>query len=188
MDQPAVVARARKNAERMGFALSSDSGAGELLAVLAASVPYQGAILELGTGAGVGTAWMVSGLAGRGDVRLVTVDIDEDISRGAQANDWPASVEFLVGDAVALLPTLGAFDLVFADAQGGKWFGLELTIAAVAPRGFLLVDDMTPREWWTNEHRAHQEVVRRMLLGHPELAACEMDWSTGLIMCARRPG
>jgi predicted O-methyltransferase YrrM len=186
MDEPAVVARARKNAERMGFELSSDSRAGELLAVLAASVPYQGAVLELGTGAGVGTAWIASGLAGRDDVRLVTVDIDEDVSRGAQANGWPASVQFLVGDAVALLPSLGAFDLVFADAQGGKWFGLDLTIAAVAPGGFLLVDDMAPREWWTDEHRTHQEGVRRTLLSHPELAAGEMDWSTGLILCARR--
>ena len=39
-------------------------------------------------------------------------------------------------DAEALLPELGAFDLIFADAPAGKWTGLDRTLAALAMRRF----------------------------------------------------
>jgi len=185
MDPPTVT-RARRNAERSGFAMSSDDRTGLLLATLAAAVPTGGAVLELGTGMGVGTAWITAGLEGRLDVRIVTVDREEPVSLAARDNDWPPTVEFVVGDAESLLPSLGTFDLIFADAQGGKWSGLDRTIGALRPGGFLLVDDMAPQPGWTPEHRANNERVRVTLNAHPALIACPMDWSTGLVLCVRR--
>lgn len=173
--------RALEHAREQGFVMSSDEDTGQLLAVLAAVVPPNGRILELGTGTGVGT----SALIARDDIELITVELDPAISAVAQDNDWPASVTFMVGDAVELLPTLGLFDLIYADAQGGKWIGLDLTIAALAPRGQLLVDDMRVGDDWTVEHAGNQRGVRDALMSHPELAACEMDWSTGLILSTR---
>ena len=73
---PELVRLAAERAERAGFAMSCDPGAGGLLAVLAAAVPANGRVLELGTGTGVGTAWIVHGLRGRDDVEVVTVEID----------------------------------------------------------------------------------------------------------------
>jgi predicted O-methyltransferase YrrM len=32
----------------------------------------------------------------------------------------------------------GRFDLIFADAQGGKWEGLDGTVAALRPGGLML--------------------------------------------------
>ena len=44
-----------------GFTMASEPKTGALLSVLAASKPG-GRLLELGTGTGIGTAWMLSGM------------------------------------------------------------------------------------------------------------------------------
>ncbi len=185
-DLETLRARAHEQAERLGFTMSSDDATGRLLAVLASSVPLDGRILELGTGVGFGTASLVAGVAGRDDVRIVTVEVDEQTAKAARDNEWPPFVEFVVGDIVELLPTLGAFDVVFADAQGGKWEGLDRTIEAVKPGGFLLVDDMAKFVGGDPQLHAKQREVTDTLLRHPQLTSCEIAWSTGLILCSKR--
>ena len=183
---PHLVSAARAAASRAGFELASDDRIGRLLAVLAASVPERGRILELGTGTGVGTAWLVSGLGGRDDVEVVTVESDEELCRLAGSLSWPPYLELVSGDAVERLPSLGTFDLIFADAQGGKWDRLDLTIGALRPGGHLVVDDMTPQEWWDDEQRTKQGDVARTLLAHEDLVSVELDWATGVILSTRR--
>lgn len=183
---PAVVAQAKSRAVRAGFLLSSEDGVGQLLSALADGVPEGGRVLELGTGVGVGTAWLVSGLAGRTDVALVTVESDPRLAALARSGEWPWFVELVEGDVLDVLGGLGAFDLVFADAQGGKWEGLDRTIGALRPNGVLVVDDMRPQQSWTDYHRSKQEMVRRTLLGHPDLDAIELDVGSGVIVCTRR--
>jgi len=63
MDVPARVQEATRAAAEAGFSLSCDHGLGRLLGVLAAAVKQEGSILELGTGAGVGVAWIVAGMS-----------------------------------------------------------------------------------------------------------------------------
>ena len=126
--QPSLVRGAHAAALESGFEYSCDDRVGHLLAVLAAAVPPGGRILELGTGAGVGTAWIVHGLKDRLDVAVVTIEADPAVAVVAQSQSWPVCVEFVIGDAVEMLPTVGHFDLVFADAPGGKWDRLDLSI------------------------------------------------------------
>lgn len=180
------MANAKRRAAALGFEQSSVAGVGRLLAVLAASVPEHGRILEIGTGVGAATAWMVDGLAGRSDVEVVTVESDPTLSRESAEGDWPAWVRFAVGDALEVIPNLGQFDLVFADAVAGKWYGLDVTINALSPRGVLVVDDMLPPRWADAEHELRTREVREMLLHHERLTSVEMDWSTGLIVSTRR--
>jgi demethylmenaquinone methyltransferase/2-methoxy-6-polyprenyl-1,4-benzoquinol methylase len=183
---------AKARAARAGFRLSSEDGVGQLLAALAGGVPEDGRVLELGTGVGVGTAWIVAGLclAGgeRDDVEVVTIESDGGLVAAARAATWPSFVRLVEGDVVALLGggSLGTFDLVFADAQGGKWEGLDLTIGVLRPNGVLLVDDMRPQQWWSEGQRSKQEMVRRTLLGHPDLEAIELDVGSGVILSTRR--
>jgi hypothetical protein len=132
MATPELVAHATALAHRAGFTRSCEPGTGALLAVLAAAVPAGGRILELGTGAGVGTAW-----------------------------------------------------LIFADAQGGKWHGLDTTIAALRPGGHLLVDDMTPPYFADGHHEHKTGEVRTRILSHPDLVSVPIAWSTGLILSTR---
>jgi demethylmenaquinone methyltransferase/2-methoxy-6-polyprenyl-1,4-benzoquinol methylase len=135
MDVPQTVERATRAAAAAGFSLSCDPGAGRLLSVLAAAVPRRGTILELGTGAGVGLAWIVAGLGGRIDVRVVSVELDPETAGAAARNEWPDFVQLETGDALEVLRGSNRWDLIFADAPGGKWYGLDETIDALAPGG-----------------------------------------------------
>jgi predicted O-methyltransferase YrrM len=183
---PEPVRMATERAEHAGFTMSCDPGTGRLLAVLAAAVPAEGRVLELGTGTGVGTAWITHGLQGREDVEVVTVEIDAATAALAARHPWPSWVTLLVGDAVDVTRRVGSFDLIFADAQGGKWEGLDTTVAALRPGAHLLVDDMTPGGYADDNHARKVSEVRDRLLGHPGLASVEIAWSTGLILSTRK--
>lgn len=65
MNIPSNVAAASLAAEKAGFPLSCDPDVGRLLSVLSAAVPPHGSVLELGTGAGVGTALGLTPAVGR---------------------------------------------------------------------------------------------------------------------------
>lgn len=188
MDVPGVVVDAKSRAARAGFRLSSEDGVGELLSALASGVPEGGRVLELGTGVGVGLAWIVSGLVGLGrtDAEVVSVESDPRVMALAEAGEWPAFVRLIEGDSLSVIDSLGTFDLVFADAMGGKWEGLDRTIAVLRPNGVLLVDDMRPKQSWSDGQRSKIEMVRRTLLGHPELEAIELDVGSGVILCTRQ--
>lgn len=183
---PPIVAAAQARAARAGFALSCEPEVGSFLALLAAGVPAGGRVLEMGTGVGVGTAWIVHGLGDRGDVEVISIEKDPALCAIAGAADWPANVSLREADVLDVLGDLGDFDLVFADAQGGKWEGLDRTIACLRPRGLLLVDDMAPEAFLDERHRLKVEEVRRTLLSHPDLLGAEIQAATGMILVMRR--
>ncbi len=184
---PASVDAAVQRAAEHSFPYSCDRATGELLAVLAAAVPPGGRILELGTGAGVGLAWIVHGLAGRDDVSVLSVEQDPATAQLAAGGDWPAHVTITTGDAEALLPGLGRFDLVFADAEGGKWSGLTLTLRALTDRGVLLLDDMDPQRYELDEHRRSIAAVRSTLAEDTGLVLVDLPVASGIIIATRRP-
>jgi predicted O-methyltransferase YrrM len=111
---PAPVRDAYARAEAEGFALSCEPAVGWLLATLAAGVPRGARILELGTGAGAGLAWIVHGLGDRRDVQVTSVDLDPAVQQLARRAAWPAFVRFEQGDGAARARDLAPFDLVFA--------------------------------------------------------------------------
>ena len=77
---PPTVLAAENRAAEHGFEHSCERGVGEMLAVLAATTPLGGRILELGMGFGVGLAWILAGLGSRTDVEVVSVERDADQS------------------------------------------------------------------------------------------------------------
>lgn len=179
------VLRAQGVAEAVGFRASCDDEVGRLLAVLAAAVPRGGRILELGTGAGVGLAWLTDGLGDRVDVTVTSVERDATLVAAVAGRGWPAFVEVVEGDALDhLAPASG--DLVFADAAGGKLEALDRTIEALRPGGILVVDDMARRV----DDPAHDalwpelERVRETLLGHRSLVCSELRCGSGVLLCA----
>lgn len=186
MTLPAIVEDARRRADAAGFAFSSEPEIGALLSCLAASLPTEGRILELGTGTGCGLAWLVHGLGERTDVEVVTVEVDETLQVQTRSASWPPYVSFRLGDAVALLPALGMFDLIFADAPGGKTTGLGRTIDTLRPGGTLVVDDMAiSRHEDAALRRALTEVGERLRTDET-LVSSELNFSSGVIMAVRR--
>lgn len=117
---PALVSAAVSRSRSAGFLFSCEPAVGKLLAVLAAHVPDGGHVLELGTGAGVGTAWVVTGVLPRTDVTVTTVEKDPQRAALAARGDWPLFVDLRVGDALGVLGEGGTFDLIFADAQAAN--------------------------------------------------------------------
>jgi len=172
--------------EAAGFPMSSEPAVGELLRVLAASVPPDGRILEIGTGTGFGTAWLVDGLGDRTDVGVVTVDIDAERVAEVAGRGWPPYTIFEVGDGLDVLARAGTFDLIFADAPPGKVSGLDRTIAALRPGGVLVVDDMATFPDGDPEWVAKLEAVRTTLFADPALVAVELTHGSGVILATRR--
>ena len=73
---PAALDAIVRDTERIGFTMASEPQTGSLLRTLAASKP-SGRFLELGTGTGVGTAWLLAGMdAGS---RLDSVESDPHV-------------------------------------------------------------------------------------------------------------
>jgi len=149
-------------------------------------VPERGRILELGTGVGTGLAWLIDGLGERSDVSVTSVDLDPVIQSVAMRGEWPDSVHFELGDGAELLPGLGNFNLIFADAPGGKLHGLPRSIAALSPRGVLIVDDMDLSQHDDPELCDALTGVRQSLLSAPELHSVELSLGSGVVFCVRR--
>jgi predicted O-methyltransferase YrrM len=183
---PLLVRQAVARADEAGFGYSCDPDVGRLLAALAAHLPVGARVLELGTGTGVGTAWITFGLLPRTDVTVITVEKDPATAALATRGNWPGFVELRCADALTVLAGAGEFDLIFADAPGGKWEGLDRTIAALAPHGMLIVDDMAASPQWDAGQHARQREVRRTLLGCSLLTSVELDHGSGVILSTRR--
>lgn len=147
---PDVVKRAFAVSRRAGYVSFCRNETGRLLAMLAAT--REGTMAEFGTGCGVGTAWLRSGVRGE-KARIVTAELDPTLARAAAEifRDDPL-VEVLAADWSTLLDK-GPFSLLFLDSgqSSGSWAG-EVGVDAVADLveagGIVVLDDFTPCEGW----------------------------------------
>ncbi|MDQ0712944.1 putative O-methyltransferase YrrM [Streptomyces luteogriseus] len=167
---PGRVLAAERLAAEAGFEKSCIAEVGRLLRTAAAAKPG-GVVAESGTGSGVGTAWLHSGL---GDgARLVTVERDEQLARraaGVFADDSRVSV--LTGDW-RLLEQHAPFDVFFCDG-GGKRDDPERVVELLAPGGILVLDDFTPSTEWPPRFEGEVDELRLFYLTHPDLDATEV--------------
>jgi predicted O-methyltransferase YrrM len=187
---PALVHRAEALATAMRFEHSSIPEIGQLLAVLVAQRP-RGRFAEIGTGCGVGAAWIAGALGA--ESTFVTVETDSE--RAAAVDRLFAevpNVRVLLGDWHELLPPEAPFDLLFFD--GGQWKSSnvrtesEQALALVAPAGTVVIDDLTPAELWPEEWRGRPDAAREFWLGDPRLDAAEILTTpqTAAILAVRR--
>jgi len=175
-----------RETELAGFAMASEPQTGSLLRALAASKPG-GRCLELGTGTGAGTSWLLSGMDTQAS--LDSVEQDErvlGIARRFLEKD--PRVTFHHGDGAGYLSTckLKSFDLVFADTWPGKFTHLELALSLVKPGGFYFVDDLLPQPNWPAQHAAKVPPLIAALERHPDFVSTNISWATGLLLLVRR--
>lgn len=114
---PSLVARALQMAEAAAFTQSCTHEVGRLLYALAARC-NRGTVAEIGTGYGVGAAWIASGLPA--SASLVTVEIDEARAAAARSlfSGYP-NVLVLHGDWHEIL-AYAPFTMLFAPPPGRR--------------------------------------------------------------------
>lgn len=168
MRLPPLVARAQAAAAALEFERSCTDEDGALLHLLAARRGLL-RVGEIGTGAGVGTAWLASAL--RPGVPLVTCDPDGRLVASARelfAGD--PDVHVLHGDWRDVLPSEAPFDLLFADGGRSK-DDPDAVLGLLAPGGTVVMDDffLVPPD--------EPDPRRDRWLEHPEVVATQV-WTT----------
>lgn len=182
---PSQLSLLKEKTQALGFNMACEDSAGALLRALAAT-KRSGRLLELGTGTGVGTAWLLDGMDSSSE--LVTVDIEsqyQDVARGAFSSD--PRVSFVTCDAAEFLQSQPreSFDLIFADAMPGKFLVLDSALSLVRAGGCYVVDDLLPQENWPPGHQTKVtslvETLSRLATFHSVL----LNWSSGIMILTR---
>jgi len=176
---PSLVQRALDLAQRQGFERSCLPEVGQFLGVLASHVQH-GMVGEIGTGAGIGAAWMLSHLAPT--TRFVTVEANAERASAVQKlfRDLP-NTQVIHGDWREVL-TYGPFDLLFLDAGPAKApssslegkAAVEMILSALRIGGMVVMDDLTPEEYWPQEWHGRPDPVREFWLNDARLNAVEV--------------
>ncbi len=170
----------------MSFNMVSEPKVGALLTTLAASKPA-GRFLELGTGTGHGTAWILAGMDPAST--LDTVDNDANVVAVARRHlGGDSRVRFHVTDGADFLRSAaaGQFDLVYADAWPGKFSHLDEALALLAPGGMYLIDDLLPQPNWPDGHAPKVPVLIDEIERRGEFATVRLAWASGLMLVVRR--
>lgn len=166
---PPIVARALALSHRQGYLRSSRNETGRLLAALAASRP--GTLAELGTGCGVGAAWLVSGK--RAGSLVVTAEVDPALAGQVQALfDDEDGVEVVSGDWT-VLATHAPFSLLFVDARDAKE-SVDAVADLIEPGGMVVLDDFTPSASWPPIYEGRVDVLRESWLTDERFTSVEV--------------
>jgi len=182
LNLPARLPRIMSETARLNFTMASDLLTGCLLRTLAAAKPA-GKLLELGTGTGVATAWMLNGMDA--EARLVSVEIDEanlEVAKERLGDDL--RVTFIHADGGEWLNRAepDQFDMIFADSWPGKYTHLDEALRSLKRGGLYVVDDMLPQPNWPDDHAHRANELISILESREDLVITKMNWSTGIII------
>lgn len=183
--RPRALDAIQADCERIGFAFASEERTGALLAAIAASKPG-GRFLEIGTGAGHRTAWMLEG-ADRCSC-IETVDSNPDtvaIARRHLAMD--PRVTFHVADGAQFILGIRekTYDLIFADAWPGKFSHLDETLSLLSAGGVYLVDDLLPQANWPEGQGDRVPELLDSLESRQDVFVVRMAWASGIVLVVR---
>jgi predicted O-methyltransferase YrrM len=186
VDHPPALTDILNRTVELEFGMASELKTGALLRALAASKP-SGHLLELGTGTGIATAWLLAGMDPNST--LVSVDVDpkvQEVARTALGGD-PRLI-LVIEDGAAFLRGQApqSFDLVFADAMPGKYESLEDALSLVKPGGFYVIDDMLPQPNWPHGHAAKVPLLMEKLISDTRFVVAPMSWATGVVILVRK--
>jgi len=169
-DLPDIVRRAFDVSRRSGYVSFCRNETGRLLAALAAT--RSGTLAEFGTGTGVGTAWLRSGI--RDGSRILTAELDPTLAEAAAtifADD--DRVEVLAADW-STLRDKGPFSLLFLDAREPKDSGADTIIDLVEAGGVVVLDDFTPCSSWPPVYEGRVDVLREQWLTDERFTTVEI--------------
>ncbi len=171
--------------DALNFNMVSEPKVGALLAALAASKPG-GRFLELGTGTGHGTAWLLSGM----DSASTLDSVDNEkmfVSVAHRHLSYDRRVTFHVMDGAAFIRQVPAasFDLIYADAWPGKFSHLDEALALLRTGGMYVIDDLLPQPNWPAGHAPKVPALIEDLERRGEFVTVKLAWASGLMIVVR---
>lgn len=167
---PELVLAAKKLADENRFLHNCTDETGRLISVLTGQV-NEGKILEIGTGFGVGSSWILSFITPA--VEFISVDHSYEKIEAVINSIVHPQARFILGDWKDVL-SQGPFRFIFADAAAAKTCEGDRLIQALDTGGLLLMDDFTPEEHFPEEWKGKPDTVRDYWLNHQGLFATEI--------------
>jgi predicted O-methyltransferase YrrM len=183
---PKAYSQIEEATKASGFTMASDLLTGSLLGTLAASKPG-GKFLEMGTGTGLSTSWLLNGMDQT--ATLISVDYDPKyiaIAEKFLGDDKRLSLVTADGGEWLEANNRLRFDFIFADTWHGKYLMLDETLAMLNKGGFYIIDDMLRQPNWPEGH--HEKSVKLMatLEARQDLFLTKQVWSTGIIIAVKK--
>lgn len=185
MQIPGVLEAVHRDSHQLGFAMASEPKTGSLLRTLAASKPG-GRFLELGTGTGVGTAWLLAGMDSGSHLDSVESDATVlEIARRHLGHDPRVTFHSADGGAFLTQKRPQQYDLIYADAWPGKFSHLNLALSLLRVGGIYFVDDLLPQPSWPEGHAPKVPVLISELERRHDFVATKLAWASGLMILVR---
>lgn len=175
----------QEKTELSGFNMASDILTGSLLRTLAASKPTS-TFLELGTGTGLSTSWILDGMDEHS--RLISIDNDEaflTIAKEYLGVDSRLELLNTDGEDWVLSHLTSKFDFIFADTWHGKYLLLDEVLNMLKPGGIYVIDDMLEQANWPVGHSEKVATLIQELENRKDITVTKLVWSTGLIIGAK---
>jgi len=183
---PKLYGKIKEATAASGFDMASDELTCSLLRTLASAKP-SGHFLELGTGTGLSTAWILDGMDQAST--LTSIDNDEQFLSIAKS--------FLNGDSrLSLILTDGEdwmneniqkqYDYIFADTWHGKYLLLDEALAMLKKGGFYIIDDMLPQPNWPEGHQEKAVKLMNDLATRTDLHVTTQVWATGILIAVKK--
>ncbi len=169
-----------------GFTMASDVLTCSLLRTLAASKPA-GKFLELGTGTGLSTSWILDGMDTAST--LTSIDNEPSFLEIAMRNlgaDNRLSLVLTDGEIWVEENKNEKFDYIFADTWHGKYLLLDNVLSMLNKGGLYIIDDMLPQPNWPDGHAEKAEKLVAVLEAREDLLLTKQAWATGIIIAVKK--
>lgn len=170
----------------LGFTMASDILTCSLLRTLAATKPHA-RFLELGTGTGLATSWILDGM----DKQSTLISIDNDPKCMQVASHFLGTdkrLQLVTTDGAAWIEAnrQRTFDYIFADTWHGKYLLLDEVLAMLNPGALYIIDDMLSQPNWPEGH--DQKAIKLLddLEQRTDLTLVKQAWATGMVIAVKK--
>jgi predicted O-methyltransferase YrrM len=184
---PVLLETIVSSTRNIGFSAMCEEKTGSLLKTLAGSKPG-GNFLEIGTGTGVSTAWILDGM----DENSTLISVEKEATVLAIAKEFLGNdtrVKFVCQDGSDFIkePSNERYDFIFADTWPGKFTLLDETLGLLKQGGLYIIDDLLPQaNWPMDDHPLKVRNLIHDLEGRPNVIVTKLNWASGLIIAVKR--
>jgi predicted O-methyltransferase YrrM len=172
--------------EANGFTMPSEVLTCSLLKTLAASKPGS-KLLELGTGTGLATTWILDGMDTAST--LISIDNDETLLNIAKENlGVDKRLKLICADGGEWIKKNAGqkFSFIFADTWPGKYSLLDEVFEMLEKGGIYIIDDMLPQQNWPTGHAEKAAQLIADLESREDITLTKMGWATGIVIITKK--